>query len=152
MSHAGTSAAGVGDMQLDLLSDLFVDEKRAVANATTRFEAALKKSDKLKEDDASPVAKVVRDMVSVEEARLNGARVRLAAARDSLTAYSLAKLGSRPRKAAVPAVPKSDEEDVAEKQKKKDKKLLKRKLLAPKDSWLDKKCTILHIYLPRYVL
>ncbi len=115
MSHAGVSAAGAADLQLDLLSDLFVDEKKAVADATIRFEAAVKKSDKLKEDDASPVAKVVRDMVSVEEARLNGARVRLAAARDSLTAYSLAKLGSRPRAATALVVPKSNEDDIVEK-------------------------------------
>jgi hypothetical protein len=87
-----------------------------VADTTTRFEAALKKSDKLKEDDASPVAKVVRDIMSVQEARLNGARVRLATARDSLTAYSLAKLGFGPRATTVFAVPKSDEDDVAEKQ------------------------------------
>ncbi len=56
------------------MSDLFVDEKRIVADATTRFEAALKKSDKLKEDGASPVAKVVRDMVSVEVARASTER------------------------------------------------------------------------------
>jgi hypothetical protein len=136
MAHAGTLAAGAADMQLDLLSDLFIDEKRAVADAMTMIEAALRKSDKLMEDDASPVAKVVRDMVSVEEACLDGARVRLAAARDRLTAYTLAKLGSGPRATIVHAVPNSD---VAEKQEKNDKKLLKRKLLAPKDDWLDKK-------------
>ncbi len=139
-------------MQLDLLSELFIDEKKAVVDATTRFEAALKKSDKLKEDDASPVAKVIRDMASVEEARLNGARVRLAAARDSLTDYSLAKLGSGPRATAAPAVPKSDEDDAAEKQEKKDKKLLKRKLPAPKDGWLDKKGIILHTFRDRHRL
>ncbi len=133
MAHAGTSAAGAANMQLDLLSDLLVDEKRAVVDATTKFEAALKKSDEIKEDDTSPVAKVVRDMVSVEEAHLNGARVRLAAARDSLTAYSLAKLGSWPRATTVHSVPKSDEDDVAEKHEKKDKMLLKRKQPAPKD-------------------
>ncbi len=93
MAQARTSATGAVDMQLDLMSDLFVDEKRAVTDVSTRFEAALKKSDKLKVvSDMVSVAKVVRDMVSVEEARLNGARVRLVAARDSLTAYSLAKL------------------------------------------------------------
>jgi hypothetical protein len=54
-------------------------------------------------------------MVNVEESRLNGARVRLAAARVSLIAYSMAKLGFGPRAAAVLAVPKSDEYDIAEK-------------------------------------
>ena len=73
MSHAGYSATGDAEMQLDLLSELFVDEKKSMANATTGFEASLKKSDKLKEDDASPAAMVVRDMVNFEETRLNGA-------------------------------------------------------------------------------
>ena len=86
MSRAGTLAARASDMQLDLLTDLFVDEKKSVADATIRFEAALKKSDKLKDDDACPAAKVARDMVNVEETCLTGARVRLAAVRDSLTA------------------------------------------------------------------
>ena len=152
MAQAGTSAAGAMDLQLDLLSELFIDEKKAVVDATTRFEAALKKSDKLKDDDATPVAKVIRDLASVEEARLNGARARMAAARDSLTAYSLAKLGSGPKAAAAPAVPKTDEDDAAEKQEKKDKKLLKRKLPAPKDGWLDKKGIILHTFRDRHRL
>ena len=75
MAQAGTSAAGAVDLQLDLLTESCVDERKSVADASARFEAALKKSDKLKEDDATPVAKVIRDMASVEEARLNGARV-----------------------------------------------------------------------------
>ena len=99
MAQAGTSAAGAVDLQLNLLTESCVDEKKSVADASARFEAALGKSDKLKDDDATPVAKVVRDMASVEEARLNGARVRLNAAADRLTAYSLAKLGSTPRAA-----------------------------------------------------
>jgi len=57
VSNAGTLVAGVADMQLDLLLELFVDEKKSAADATIKFEAALKKSDKLKDDDASPAAK-----------------------------------------------------------------------------------------------
>jgi len=131
MSNAGTSATGAADMQL--LSELFADERKSVADASTIFEATLRKSDELKYDDVSAAAKVVRDMVNVKETRLVVTRVRLAAARDSLTAYSLAKLGAGPRGDAVQAVPKADEDDVAEKHKKKDKKLLKRKLPSPKD-------------------
>jgi len=126
-------------MRLDLLSELCVDEKKSMVDATIRFEAALRKSAKLKDGDSSPAAKVVRDMVNVEETRLTRARVQLAAARDSLTAYPLPKLGSRPRAFAAQAVPKAGEDDVAEKQEKKDEKLSKRKLPAPKDGWLDKK-------------
>ena len=118
-------------MQLDLLSELFDDEKKSVADATIRFEAALRKSDKLKDDDASPAAKVVIDMVNAEETCLNRARVRLAAARDGLAAYSLAKFGSGPRAVAIHAVPKADEDYVAEKHEKKDKKLPKRKPPSP---------------------
>jgi len=123
MSGARTSAAGAADMQLELMSELFADERKSVADASTWFEAALRKSDKLKEDDVSTAAKVVRDMVNVEETRLAATGVRLVAARDSLTAYSLAKLGDGPRSTTIQAVPKADEDDVAEKQEKKDKKL-----------------------------
>ena len=152
MAQAGTSAAGAVDLQLDLLTESCVDEKKSVADASARFEAALGKSDKLKEDDATLVAKVIRDMASVEEARLNGARVRLNAAVDRLTAYSLAKLGSGPRAAAAhPAVAK-DEDEAAEKLEKKEKKLLKRKLPAPKDGLLDKKGVILHTFRDRHCL
>ena len=74
-------------------------------------------------------------MTNVEEARLNGARVRLAAARDILATYSVAKLGSAPRTAAGPAIPKADDDEAAKNQTKKDKKVLKRKR---KDGWLEK--------------
>ena len=152
MAQAGTSAAGAMDLQLNLLTESCVDERKSVADASARFEAALKKSDKLKEDDATLVAKVIRDMASVEEARLNGARVRLNAAVDRLTVYSLAKLGSAPRAAGThPAVTK-DEDEAAEKLEKKEKKLLKRKLPAPKDGWLDKKGIILHTFRDRHRL
>jgi hypothetical protein len=115
MAQAGTSAACDVDIQLDLLTESCVDERKIVADVSTRFEATLKKSDKLKDDDASPVAKLIRNMANDEEARLSGARVRLNAAVDKLTAYSLAKLGSVPRAAAAhPAVAK-DEDEAAEK-------------------------------------
>ncbi len=39
----------------------------------------------------------------------------------------------------MPANPKAEDDEAAEKQEKKDKKLLKIKLPAPKDGWLDKK-------------
>ncbi len=120
-------------MQLDLLTESCVDEKKSVADASARFEAALRKSDKLKDNDATPVAKVIRDMTNVEEARLNGARVRLNAAVDRLTAYSLAILGSVLRAATTHLAVTKDEDEVAEKLEKKEKKLLKRKLPAPKD-------------------
>jgi hypothetical protein len=78
-------------------------------------------------------------MTNFDEARLNGARVRLSAAKDSLATYSLTKLGFAPRSTEVHVIPKSDDDKVAEKQEKEDKKMLKRKLPAPKDGWLDKK-------------
>ena len=152
MSNAGTSATGIADMQLEPPSELFADERKSVADASTKFEATLRKSDKLKDDDVSAAAKVARDMVNVEETRLAATRARLAAARDSLAAYSLAKLGAKPRSATVQAVPKADEDHVAEKQEKKDKKLLKRKLSAPKDGWLDKRNIILHTFRDRHRL
>ena len=134
MAQAGTSVAGGADPQLDLLSESLADERKSVMDATIRFEAALAKSDKLKDDDFSPVAKLVRDRTNVEEARLNGSRARLATARDRLAACTIATRGVvATRATVVPAVLSPDEDEVAEKQEKKDKKILKRKLPAPKD-------------------
>jgi hypothetical protein len=126
------------------LVELIVDERKTVVDASVRFEVALAKSGKLKDDDVTHSAKIVRDKTKVDEARLNRARVRLSAARDSLATYSGAKFGSAPRTAAVLAIPKSDDEEVAETQEKKDKKMRKRKLTMPKDNWLYKKCIVLH--------
>jgi hypothetical protein len=55
------------------------------------------------------------DKTDVEEAHLNGARVRLATARDSLATYSVAKLGSAPRTVAMLATPKAEDDEAAEK-------------------------------------
>ncbi len=76
--------------------------------------------------------------------------MRLAAARGSLATYSVVKVESAPRTAAVPAVPKSDNDEVLEKQKKKDNKMLKRKVLAPNDGWLDKEGIDLHTFRDRH--
>ncbi len=65
MAQAGTSATGVVDTQLALLTYLIVDEMRTIADASARFEAALAKSDKLKNDDASHAAKIVRDWTNI---------------------------------------------------------------------------------------
>ncbi len=110
MAQAGTSAADVDDTQLALLIELIVDERRIVSDVLARFEAALAKSDKLKDDDATHAAKIARDKANVEEAHLNEARVRLSSARDSLANYSVAKLGSAPRTAVMLAVSKLDGE------------------------------------------
>ncbi len=60
MSQARTSASAAADLHLDLLTELFADERRLVADASAMFAAALKKSDKLKDEDVSPVAKLPR--------------------------------------------------------------------------------------------
>ena len=79
----------------------------------------------------------------VEEARLNGARARLSAARESLATYSVAILESSSRTAAWHAI-KVHEDEAKEKREKKDKKLLRRKLPTPKDGWLGKKGIVLN--------
>jgi hypothetical protein len=150
MAQARTSTIGDADTLLALLTKLIGDERNPVAYASVRFEIDLAKSDKLKDDDVSLVAKMVRDKTNVDEARLNEARVQLAAARDSLATYSVAKLGSAPRTAVVLAISKSDDDEVAGKYEKKDKKMLKRKRLAPKDGRLDKKGIVLHSFRDRH--
>jgi len=108
-------------------------------------------SDKLKDTDASPVAMIVKERTSVEEARLNGARARLTTSRDSLTTFCVAIFGSSPRTVAWLAV-KVDEDEAEEKRERKDGKLLERKLLAPNDGWLDTKGIFLHSYQDRHRL
>jgi hypothetical protein len=152
MDQAGSFVAGAANTELALLTDIIVDERKAVADASTNFEATLAKSDSLRDDDASSVARIVRDRTNVEEARLNGARARLAAARDNLATFSVAILGSSPRTAAGHATPKADEEEAEKKREKKNNKLLKRKLIAPKDDWLGQKGIILHSYKDRHRL
>ena len=134
------------------MTNLIVDERRAVAEAHVRFESALAKSDNLQDDDVSPTAKLVRERTAVEEARLNGARARMAVARDSLATFSVSVFGALPRTATVPSIPKMGENEAEERREKKPTKLLKRKLLAPKDGWLDKKGIILHSYRDRHLL
>ncbi len=98
---------------------MIVDERKTIADVSARFEVALAKSDKLKDDDVTLAAKIVIDRTNVEEARLDGARVRISAARDNLITYYVAKLGSAPRTAAIPAILESNDDEVPEKHEKK---------------------------------
>ena len=76
--------------QKDVLSHSGRDELAAMEKATLRFEAALAKRDMLADDDESAGAKRKRDSTALEEARLNGARLRHAAVLAQLTAVSIA--------------------------------------------------------------
>jgi hypothetical protein len=144
MDLAEIFASSVANTQLALLREIIVDERKAVADASARFEAALVKSDNLRDDGASLAARIVKDKTSVKEALLNGARARLFNARDSLAIFSVAFLGSSPRAIVGHAIPKMNEDEVEEIREKKNNKLLKRKLPSPKDGWLDKKGIVLH--------
>ena len=85
------------------------------------------KSDKIKDDDASPVARVVKENTVVEEARLKLARARLSAARGSMTTYSIAIIGASPRTIVGPVI-KLDKDEAGERRERKDKKLLNTRL------------------------
>jgi hypothetical protein len=75
---------------------LISDERVFVATVKARFSAALDKSDSLADDNTSEGAARIWDKASVEEARLNNARQRLAAATENLRAFSVAKFGTTP--------------------------------------------------------
>ena len=149
MAQRAAGAAGAIDPQEIVLIDGVSDERVAVAAATARFEAALVKSDKLLDDDSSAVAKRIRDASTVEEARLNGARARLAAAREALSQYGIARYGASAPQAAGIASVKVEDEDADEK---KEQRMLKRKLPAPKDGWKDLKGVTINVYTERALL
>ncbi len=95
MAHQGASGSGQAvDPQEVLLSDLASEARSVVAEATARFEAALAKSDALDDADVTKVAGIIRDRAKVQEARLNGARARLAQASADLSAISVARFGA----------------------------------------------------------
>jgi hypothetical protein len=60
MDQARTSAIFDANTQMAFLTKLIVDERKSVIDVSARFEATLVKSDKLKDDDASTVARIVR--------------------------------------------------------------------------------------------
>ncbi len=61
----------VAEQQISVLAESGKDEDAAVHAATSRFETALAKSDKLADDDDSTRAKRKRDTTLLKEARLN---------------------------------------------------------------------------------
>ena len=120
-----------------------------MAAANGRFEAAIARSDVLLDDDSSAAAKRIREKVLTEEARLNAARVRLQAARAELAAYGVAIHGASTPVVTSAASVKIDDDDAAEK---KELRLLKRKLPAPKDGWKDAKGATISVYTDRHLL
>jgi len=82
------------DPQEDLLLDLASYARSIVAEAKARFDPATAKSDTLDDVDVSKVAEVGKDKAIVEEARLNGARPRLAQAWAYLFVISVARFGA----------------------------------------------------------
>ncbi len=120
-----------------------------MAAANVRFEAALAKSDLLADDDSSAGAKRTREKTLAEEARLDAARGRLQIARADLAAYGVAINGASAPVATSVASVKIDDDDAAEK---KELRLLKRKLPAPKDGWKDAKGATISVYTDRHLM
>ncbi len=120
-----------------------------MAAANVRFEAALVKSDLLGDDDSSAGAKRIKDKTLAEEARLEAARGRLLTARADLAAYGVAIHGASAPVVTSAATVKIDDDDAVEK---KELRLLKRKLPAPKDGWKDAKGATISVYTDRHLL
>jgi hypothetical protein len=131
------------DLQEVMLLDMASDARSVVAEATARFEAALAKSDALDDADVTKVAGIIRDMAKVEEARLNGARARLAQASADLSAIYVARFGASRQPSSMKPKPQDDKES---------SKLLKRKLPAPMDGWKDPKGVTMRVFTDRYSL
>ncbi len=129
MAQQGASAAGPSpDPQEGLLLELASDARSAVAEAKARFDAAMAKADAMNDANDTKAAGITRDMTKVEEARLNGARARLAKASADLSAISVARFGAVRQTAGG----SSSKSKLAEEGEGK-RKFLKRKLPAPKD-------------------
>ena len=125
MVHQGASGSGPSlDPQEGLLLELASDARSVVAEAKARFDAAMAKSDALNDADVSKVSCIARDRAKVEEARLYGARARLAQASADLFAISVASFGSSRQPSSLKPKLQEDKES---------SKLLTRNLHAPMD-------------------
>jgi len=131
MAQQGASALWLAvDPHEGLLLELASDARSVVTEAKARFDAPMAKSDAL---DDSDVTKAARTQPKVEEARLNGARARLAQASVDLSAIFVARFGApRQTGSGSRSKPRLDSGGAG-------LKLLKRKLHAPKDGWKDAK-------------
>jgi hypothetical protein len=122
------------------LSDAGKDEGAAALAATTRFETALAKIDKLTDDDDSVGAKRKRDTTLLEEARRNAARAKLVAIMAHLTDVLVARLsaiGAASRSAPSTSAVADDEDSAEEKLAKRQKLMLEKRLPRPRFGWLD---------------
>ena len=149
MAQQAAGAAGPADPQVVALMQGVGDERVAVAAALARFEAALVKSDALGDDDVSAGAKRTREKTLAEEARLVTARGELKAARNALAAYGIAVHGASAPLPGAASSSKLDDEDALEK---KENRMLKRKLPAPKDGWKGLKGMTIQLYSDRNTL
>jgi hypothetical protein len=149
MSQSAAGAAGLANPQVVALIECVSDERVAVAAANVRFEAALAKSDLLGDDDSSTGAKRIKDKTLAEEARLSATRGKLQTARADLAAYGVAIHGASAPVITSAASAKIDDDVAAEK---KELRLLKRKLPAPKDGWKDTKGATISVYTYRHLL
>jgi len=126
-----------------LLLELASDARSVIAESKARFDVPMAKSDALDDADVSKLSGIVKDMAKVEEARLNGARARLAQASACLFAISVARLGSSRQPNNLKPKLQEDKES---------KKLLKRKLHAPMYRWKDPKGVTMRVFTDRYFL
>ncbi len=149
MAQAAAGAVGPADPREVVLLQGVNDERVAVSYASARFEAALAKSDFLRDDDASAPTKRIREKVLAEETRLNAARVKLLAARVELAAFAVASCGAASSGAAGTSTVKLDEDDSLDKW---ELRLLKRKLPSPKDGWKDAKGATIVSFSNRHML
>ena len=148
MAQKGASGSGPAvDPQVDLLTSLVVDARNIVAESKARYDTAMAKSDALDDADQSKVAGLVRDKAKTEEARLNGARARLAQASADLAATSVARFGASRQPGSGSTLKPKDADDFGKKSK-----MLKRKLPAPKDGWKDAKGVTLNVFTDRHCL
>jgi len=95
MAHQGAGGYGLAvDPHEGLLMDIASDARSAVAEVKARFDAATAKADALDDADASKGASITKDKAKVEEARLNGARAKLAQVSADLSAIAVARFGA----------------------------------------------------------
>ncbi len=143
MAQQGASGSRQAvDPQEVLLFDLASDARSVVAEAKSSFRRNNGEIGRSRRRRYLQGASIVRDRAKVGEARLNGARARLAQASANVSAISVARFGAV-RQTAGGSSSKSKLTEEGEGKS----KFLKRKLPAPKDGWKDAKGVTLLVYL-----
>jgi len=136
MAHLAAGADGAADPQVVVLIQGISDERVVVTAATTRFAAAVAKSDVLEGNDVSAPSKRARESTMDEDARLQAAYARRKKPRETLAAFGATNFAGPVASSSMLTV-QLDACDEADLEEKDSLRSAKRTLVTPKHGWLD---------------